>query len=203
MTDKVEETIEGPDAEIVEFPVQADEEERDQVSYHAILEVWRELLKGAGPNDAAGVTPHWANRMVSEYRHLTFADTEKLHRLYYDRIARLASLLDDIIDANPNCLKVSKPDEDREQNDALYKQVLTDWQKEIVHWEMQWSPISPLAAVEIASMGEIHKAFFGQTGLTQHLENIRLDFTDADSEALAAELNEIRLSYLAPEVSGE
>ena len=53
------------------------------------------------------------------------------------------------------------------------------------------------AAVAGAVTSELHDMFFGATGLTQYLDNIKFEFTEADQRALADSLIEARDAHLA------
>lgn len=188
MTDEITETIEGPDeAEILAFPDRAKQEE--EPSYHSILQVWDTILDGAAEfAKNARISPQWANQMVMTYNGLTYADARRLHELYFGRTETLRQILLEAIKANEGCFKVFTAEEDRETNSAVYKQLLVDWQLQITRWEIAWDCESPTAAIEVACFGEMHKAFFGQTGLTQYLDNIQLEYTEDDQASLAEQL---------------
>jgi hypothetical protein len=161
-------------------------------SFHTILEVWRSILAPAKDQIGAPITPQWATRMVQSYAGLTYADTPALADLYYRRIMVLAGILDEEIASDDECLNAVTADEDVEHNSGHYLNVLIAWQKQFLLWELEWVPTSGTAAVEVASLSEVHRMFFDPTGISALLEQIGYQFTDADKDLLIAELNAAR-----------
>jgi hypothetical protein len=164
----------------------------EEAPFHSILEVWRTILSPARGQIGKPITPQWANRMVQTYPGLTYADTVHLADLYYDRIGVLGDILALEIATDDECLKVITPAEDVEQNNHHYLNVIVDWQKQFLQWELDWDPTAADAAIDIASLSEVHKMFFDQTGLLSLLEQISFEFTDADRDLLAEELQAMR-----------
>lgn len=198
MTDETVEYTEVDQADILQMYGEpdggAERPDLPEPSFHTVLEVWREVLKPAAQEATKKVTPQWANRMVASYAQLTFADMNDLRDLYFFRIGELAGIVDAEIAVDDQALRWSTPEEDAVENAAHYKGILTEWQCKFLGWELAWDCASPGAAVELAAISEVHKMFFGQTGLTQFLDNIRFEFTDADQAELAGALEELRLS---------
>jgi hypothetical protein len=162
------------------------------VAYHTILEVWREVLKPARVERTKKITPQWANRIVTTYQGLGFADMEDFRDLYFDKIGELEDILAGEIESDDECLNVTTPEEDVEHNGAHYFNVLINWQKTFLTWELEWHPADDLAGVELAAISEVHRMFFDSNGLTALLDQIKFEFTDDDRDLLAAELNALR-----------
>jgi hypothetical protein len=160
--------------------------------YHTILEVWQTILAPARDQIGAAITPQWANRMVQTYPQVTYADTPALADMYYERIGVLADILASQILGDSEALKVLDAAEDLETNHIHYLQVIVDWQKQFLQWELDWRPDRSDAAIDIASLSEVHKMFFDQTGLLSLLEQINFEFTDGDRDMLAIILQEMR-----------
>jgi hypothetical protein len=161
-------------------------------SFHPILQVWREVLKPAREEKDARVTPAWANRIIASYQGLTFADMNHYRDSYFAKILELADLLDEEIASDDECLNPATPEEDAEENSDHYKNLLLVWQKAVLGWEMGWDTAAPGAAVEVAAISEVHKMFFGETGIVAFLDNIKFEFTEADQNELAAELEAMK-----------
>lgn len=171
-----------------------------EIEYHTILEVWESVL-GNAPEAAKGkVTPQWAMKIISEYPQIKFADMKEMHRRYFDMHIRLGEILSEVIAKNPKAKSFTNAAEDIENNKPLYIQLLTEWQKAILGWELDWDCEDPHAAVELAAIAEVHKFFFGPVGITGHLDAIKFEFTQDDQEALQAELEELKEQR---EVDGE
>lgn len=160
--------------------------------FHTILEVWREVLKPANDEAKKKVTPQWANRMITSYAKLDFADLDILRDMYFEKIAELAQIVDAEIATDSDALTWATPEEDGDENSEHYKNVLTEWQLRFLGWELDWTCTDEWASVELASISEVHKMFFGDNGLTQFLDNIRFEFTEADQAELAGALKALR-----------
>jgi hypothetical protein len=170
---------------------------------HTILEVWREVLAPAQKLAGEKVTPQYASKMVATYPGLTLADCREVQARYYAKIGQLAEILDLEISSDPDCLSyLDAPEEDAAENAYHYKGLLITWQQLFLQWELEWTCTDPDAAAELAAISEVHKLFFGPTGLTQHLDNIRLEYTEDDAATLAEVLQEQREAYTEA-VSGE
>lgn len=187
--------------EPVESIEMSDQDERDlekllaegnPPEFHPVLEVWREVLKPATELAKEKVTPQWASKMVATYPRVEFADMELMQHLYFAKIGELAEILDAEIATDKDCLTYRTPEEDVEENSDHYKNLLRDWQLAFLQWEMDWETTSPTAPVELAAISEVHKMFFGQTGLTAYLDNIKFEFTEEDQQSLAQALMDLR-----------
>lgn len=160
--------------------------------FRPILYIWREVLAPAGDELEVKPTPQWCSRIVASYPLISYVDMYTYRDLYYSRIKRLGEILDKEIESDEECLTYTTPAEDVEHNSGHYKSVLTDWQLEFLGWEMDWDCLHADSAIDLATISEIHKMFFGDTGLTAYLENIQFEFTEADQAELAQVLTDRR-----------
>jgi hypothetical protein len=167
-------------------------EQANAAPYHSILEVWREVLKPAREERSKKITPQWANRIVTTYNGLKFGDMLEFREQYFGKIAELEEILLAEIDTDDECLNVTKPEEDVEANSHHYLNVLINWQKAFLGWELAWDCGDTDAAIELSAISEVHRMFFDQNGLTALLDQIKFEFTDADRDMLADELNAMR-----------
>lgn len=172
--------------------LQAEPDGIPEPTFHPILKVWQAVLEPAEQELNAAVTPQWANRIVSAYAGVTFADMLEYRERYFSKIIDLARILDDEIEGDADCLKYTQPEEDAEHNSAHYKNVLLNWQMMFLTWEMEWDTADPQAATELAAISEVHKMFFGDTGLTQFLDNIKFEFTEADQMQMTEALEDFK-----------
>ncbi len=183
---------------LARFTGQAPEE--GAPAYHTVLEVWRETLRPARELQNERVTPQYASRMLSSYPGLTYATVSDVQRAYYDLMSGLLGILEQEVESDCDCLDWPTPEEDALENAHHYKNLLMLWQQAFLQHELEWNAKADDAAIKIAALSETHKAFFGPTGLTQYLENIRFEYTDEDAEALGDVLNEQRDAFLAGSV---
>jgi hypothetical protein len=167
-------------------------DEANAAPYHSILEIWREVLVPSFTERKKKITPQWANRIVTTYNGVVFSDMHYFRDRYFDKIEELFTILVTEIEGDDECLNVTTPEEDVEANTHHYLNVLTNWQKAFLQWELDWTPAADDAGVELAVISEVHRMFFDQNGLTALLDQIRFEFTDADRDLLAAELNDLR-----------
>jgi hypothetical protein len=189
------ETIEGPEADVVPLFGDAEATEAEVPNYHTVLEVWREVLKPAAKLSYEKVTPQYASKMLATYPGLDYPACQDLQDRYYLKIQQLADVLDLEISGDSDCLTFDTPEDDVAENFTHYKSVLFKWQELFLQWELEWGCGDTDAAVELAAISEIHKLFFGPTGITAFLDNIRLELTEADQEELAELLQEQRDAY--------
>lgn len=167
-------------------------EEASKAPYHTILEIWRSVLIPANKEMNAPITPQWANRIVTTYQEIRFQDMQSFKTAYFSKVLDLADILDEEIATDTECLNLTSAEEDREANAFHYLNVLIQWQKQFLLWELEWSPDLPTAAVEIAAMSEVHKMFFGEQGLLGLLDQIKFEFTDEHKGLLVTILEETR-----------
>ena len=168
--------------------------EADEVAYHTVLEIWQGVLKPETREASAKITPQWANRITSSYRELTFADMPTFRDTYFEKIGNLADILDTEVASDDECLNMEDPEEDVAHNSHHYLNLLVDWQKQFLAWELEWECTDPHAAIELAVIAEVHRMFFDSNGLTNLLDAINFEVTDTDRDMLAAALEELRAS---------
>ena len=178
--------------ETTDLTVQDILEEAGQAGYHTILEVWQQVLKPAEVEKTKKITPQYANRICTTYNGVQFKDMVDFRDRYFSKILQLASILDLEIATDDECFNLVTPEEDVEHNNTHYLNVLTDWQKAFLQWELDWETTDPSASIELAAISEVHRMFFDQNGLTSLLDQIKFEFTDDDRDLLAAALQELR-----------
>ena len=166
----------------------------ENAGYHTILEIWREVLKPAQTERLKKITPQWANRIVTTYTEMTFGDMMTFRDLYFGKIAELEDILLGEISSDDECLNMTTPEEDAQENAFHYLNVLINWQKVFLTWELEWSVALDDCHVELAAIAEVHRMFFDPNGLTALLDQIKFEFTDNDRDLLAAELEDLRAS---------
>ncbi len=184
------ETIELTDQDREDL-AQLHAEPDSETPQHSILEVWQSTLKGADFEAARPVTMQWALHVTGNYP-VELKDMEKYREVYFERVFKLRDILDAEIGSDPEAFSFVGPKDDGLENREHYLNLLLEWQKEILSWELNWDCTSETAGIEIASLSEVHKMFFGQTGLTQFLDNIELDFKPEDAEEIQRELDAMK-----------
>lgn len=167
-------------------------DDANSAPYNSILRIWAEVLKPAEQERYKKITPQWANRICTTYREINFDDVPKFRDHYFDKVLELANILDLEIATDDECLNVTSAEEDVEHNTVHYLNVLIDWQKALLSWELAWDCSDACAAVELAAISEVHRMFFDQNGLTALLDQIKFEMTDDHRDLLAATLQEMR-----------
>ena len=166
--------------------------EGDMPEFHPILQVWREVLKSLPEQVDERITPQYAMRICQSYPQLKFSDMVELRDRWHAKMEAFRQVLLAEIESDDQCLAPTDPDEDREANSHHYRNLLLEWQKLLLTWELAWDTLDEHAAVEIAAIGEVHQFFFSQTGLTAHLQNIQFQYTEADQAAVQQALEALR-----------
>ena len=190
------ETVDMPEFDTVQDIL----DEANKAPYHTVLEVWQQVLAPAEAERSAHITPQWATRITTSYNGVALYDMVDFRDLYFDKVLEFAGILDDEIATDDECLNLTSPEEDVEHNGHHYLNVLINWQKAFLQWELDWDCMSDTAAVEIAAMSEVHRMFFDQNGFIALLDQIKFEFTDADRDLLADILQEMKDSAKAREV---
>lgn len=163
--------------------------EQEPATYHAILQIWRDVMSPETIEANKGITMQWATVICGTYPQMTYGLMPSFHNQYFSMLEELAQQVRDIIDANEDCLKVADAAEDVAENHPLYKDLLFGWQLALQQHELEWDPSHPEAAATVAALGEIQKFFFSDRGLTAHLDVIKLEFTDVDQTLLREALD--------------
>lgn len=193
MSDHTEyEETELPFTEKDESDLQALLDSNQPVQYHSVLKVWQELLRNAPAEAAQKVTPSWAMRITGKFPFVKFSEMNDYRDIYFNKIAQLSALLDEVISNNPDSLKVHSAEEDMAENSDRYKSLLLEWQKIILSWELDWDCAEPNAHLEVPAISEVHKMFFAQDGITAFLDQVGFEFTEEDRDALQAELAKLK-----------
>lgn len=169
--------------------------EAEQPEYHPLIRVWSEVIASSKEVRKEKINPQWAARVTSAHRQVFYQDMPEYRDLYYDKIDQLAEALQAEVDTDDECFNYTSPEEDIEHNSVHYINILFSWQKVILSWELDWDCTSPSAAVELASIIEVHKMFFGETGLTSLLDQINFEFNEALQEQLFLELEELKQNW--------
>lgn len=160
--------------------------------YHTILEIWQKVIAPGRTERHKPIAPQWSVRIITQYPGIGFTDMPQFRDLYFDKIQELEMILEASIEEDPECLTPTTAEEDVEANGARYIRIITDWQKAALLWELGWDPQMPTAAIEVAAISEVHKMFFAQEGLITLLDQINLEFTDENRQALSDELEEMK-----------
>lgn len=163
--------------------------------YTPVLNVWREILEASKEVRKERITPQWASRVCSMYAEVTFDAMPDYRDLYYDKLDQLVEVLQTEIDTDDECLKHSSPEEDKEKNSFHYLNIIIGWQKTILSWELDWDCTHADAAVDIAAIAEVHKMFFGDTGLSSLLDQINFEFNETAQQLLFAELEDMKATW--------
>ncbi len=167
-------------------------EQTAEAKYHTALEIWQEVLKSARLERPKKITPQWANRICTTYHQMTFADMPEFKERYFDKLEELLTVLTIELATDEEALNLTTPEEDAELNAFHYINVLIDWQKVFLQWELDWDPAMLSAPIELAAISEVHRMFFDKTGITSLLDNIPFEFTDEHRELLATTLQQMK-----------
>ena len=187
-----QESIEGPEItdEAIEDFIEHGAE--DLPKFHPLLQVWRKVLEPAITEQHTPVTPMYANRICSSYREINFADMNAFKDSYFAKVLALLDILDFEIASDEDCFRPTSPEEDVEQNGSHYKNLLLLWQQALVAWELDWDCTDADAAIELAAISEVHKMFFSENGLVNHLDSIGFQFDESDQLQLREALEEMK-----------
>lgn len=187
-TEEIEQPLSGKDQDDLEAL------NAEAPSYHTLLEVWLNLLAPAHEEQTQRVQPGWASRITSMYPQVKIQHMTEFRDRYFGKILELKLILDAEIEDDPDALQFNSAVADVEENSYHYRNLLLNWQKAILQWELDWDCEDDLAAVELGAISEVHKMFFGETGVTAYLDNIGFGkvFDEDDQRTITESLNEMR-----------
>lgn len=204
MTENVNESIELP--EELSAQDQADLAslwgEATDVKFRSILLIWDEVLKPENIAANRGISMQAATMLCGRYPQMTYEQIPTFETAYFTYLEELAAELHRVVEEKRadehDPLGVENAEDDVARNGDAYVELLMAWQESLTVRELEWSPDQHHAAAIVAALGEVQNFFFGQQGLTGHLEVIKLEFTEEHTAELAA-----RLQALRDEATGE
>jgi len=155
-----------------------------------LLETWRLLLANMEASAKERVSPGLANRIVSTWPKLSFQDVPRYYELYYELMLEMRELLHTEISVDPDALK--NVDDDAVDNAGRYRNLLLCWNVAVVRWEHEWDAADPESHILLAAIADATQFYIGQQGIVAHLDQIGFALDEADQQALAAQLAEIK-----------
>lgn len=170
--------------------------EAADTNYRSIFLIWDEILKPENLESNRGMTMQAATVICGRYPQMTYGLVEAFERLYFEVMGDLATTLHNAVEAKRgdehDPLGVDNAEEDVARNGEDYVELLMTWQEQLTAWEISWQPSHPEAPAWVAALGEVQNFFFGERGLTGHLEVIKLEFTEEHVETLQRRLQAVR-----------
>lgn len=163
-------------------------EQPKEAPKHTVLEVWRELLSNIDKARSERVDPHTANRIVTNWPKLSYADIPAYWSAYYDRLEEIHKILLAEIERDPAALQ--RVDNDAEENLEHYLNLLLLWQEAVLLWQREWDVTSPDAALTLAAMADAQTFVLGDKGLVAHLDAAHVALTADDNKAMLGLLTE-------------
>jgi len=170
-----------------------------EAKYNPVLRIWQEILSKKNRDHGARITIPWATAICGKYEGMTYGLMPAFVQKYFELMAHLVEVLDFEIASDDECLNQHTVDDDLEHNGVHYLNLLTNWQKSLLAYELGWDCTAPDAAAHIAALGEISSFFFGEIGLTGHLGAISFEFTEADQADLAEALRDFQEAWIKEE----
>lgn len=162
--------------------------------YNPLIKIWDAVLQPAVAGRGESPTPQWCNKMITQYPGLEYKDMRRFRDDFFDKIEAMHRIVREVVDEDPEALNVIDMEEDRTLNHTHYKRVLTDWQRTVLLWELEWDCEDPKAAIQIGTISEIHRMFIAEQGLVTMLDQISFEFTEADQAELAEDLESLKES---------
>lgn len=197
MTEHTDEQLAAEDQLTIENILAASGEEPPP--YNTLLKVWAEVIGASKSVRKERINPQWAVRVTSTHAQVFLQDMPEYRDLYYDKIDQLLEALQAEIDTDDECLNYTTVEEDLANNHAHYVNVVFSWQKLILSWELDWDCENESAAVELATIIDVHKMFFGDVGLISLFDNIGFDFSEDLQQQLFEELEELKNNWNSDE----
>ena len=151
-----------------------------------LLATWKELLSNIEASRDEPISFQLALRVISNWPKISVQEVEEYFDIYHELLLEMRSVFEGVLAAHPKAIK--RVEDDGEVNRDVYIEILTEWQKTALGWELDWEVSSPNAHIVMGAMVDATGFFLGQKGLVAHFDNIGRRFEEADSVALVAEL---------------
>ena len=188
--------IEMPEAEVVNLF--EPESESDQ-TYHSLLRVWKAYLEPAAAAAEKLPSQEWVGILIKNWSHILkdFSQVQNVQKHYFRILADAKAVLDALEESDPQAFDITDQEEDAERNWDHYRHMMLEWQKVLLLEQADWSVTDPEAEAKFVALGEVQNQLVGKQGLVAFLGHVGLAWTEADQEALTAELSEFRASLEA------
>lgn len=172
--------------------IQASLDEGSNGLTHSVLAVWRELFSNIPKVSQERVTPGLAMNIVSTWPKISVQETPIYHKLYHVYLAEAAELVEQALPEDEEkqaaALAYTGEDDARE-NEAIYLEILLQWQLQLMQWEAKWDATEEYAHIRAAVIADVHKFLLSATGIVEHLSAINFKYTD-EAKAEHAKLME-------------
>lgn len=160
------------------------EEAYNPAEREPLLVIWEDLLSHIDTERHAKITLPIAQKTVSRWPQLSYADMPRYHELYFEYLNQMRQPVLDALSADPESREVPG-NEDAETNRKHYLEILFEWNALASLWQFQWETTDPEAAIKIAAMIDANGFFLSQTGLVAHFHEIGLRLTEEEQQAMA------------------
>ena len=161
--------------------------------YRTVLEAWKFMLDAQDTHRGKKLNSDWAVAIIAKWPFLRFNEVKRVSKYYEELMDQVKTIIDMIIEANPEALKVRSLSLDAQENKELYVYLLTEWQKIFINAQHEWDADDEDAAPKVVAIGEAYNALLNsQMGLAGYLGEINMVFTEEEQEAMNTELNEFR-----------
>ena len=184
-----ETTDKMPD-DVQAFLAAATSEEAAEAPEHALLKVWLMVLGNVEEALETRLSMAAVNNIVRTWPQIKVQEAMQYHRCYHEQLLKMRSILEAIVATDEECLDRIGEDDVQENRD-LYLELLTEWQRQLVRWEVQWDPNDDDAHVVLAASLTVAEFFFGSQGLVHHLDLRGFVLSDAEAEAIWANAQEV------------
>ena len=159
---------------------------------HSVLTVWRELFSNIPKVSKERVTPGLAMNIVSTWPKISIQETPRYHEYYHIYLAEAADIVEAALpeDAEKQAAALAfTGEDDARENEAIYLEILLQWQLKVMEWEAEWDAAHEDAHITAAVIADVHKFLLSGTGIVEHLSAINFRYTD-EAKAEHAKLME-------------
>ena len=151
-----------------------------------LLATWKELLSNIEASRDEPITIQLAARVLANWPKISVQEVAEYFEIYHELLLEMRAAFEIVLAAHPKAIK--RVEDDAEVNRDVYIEILTEWQKTALGWELDWDVTAENAHIQMGAIVDATNFFLSQKGLVAHFDTIQLRFEEADSVALAAEL---------------
>lgn len=160
-------------------------EDSDQ---RTLLKLWKEILQHVEPSSEEKVSMAAASKIVSSWPKISYQETPLYWQMYHALLLEMRDILSAVVKDNPEAVDIPS-DQDIEENRALYKRLIVEWNVALDDHEREWDPADEDSHIRFAAIIDVRGFLFARTGFSGHLEARGFDM---DPDEVAEAIREAR-----------
>lgn len=162
----------------------------DTTPEYSLLKVWQEVLSNIEEAMETRLSMAAVNNITRAWPQIKVQEASTYHWAYHSNLLVMRRILEAVIGSDEDAID-REGKEDIELNRKHYITLLTEWQRQVVRWELDWNSEDKEAHIWMAAFLTVGEFFFGDSGLVRHLDLRGFELSDDEAAAIWAEAKEV------------